>query len=103
MKKFGIISGLVFEIIYLIFWLTVGLVFCLFISFFAFDYTEDIDLLFDFCLSMFVIFVLPLLTIINSLIGTIRLLKNKKITWLNKICFILQIIPIIVWIFPYLS
>ena len=98
MKKYGIISALIFEIAYLIFWLTIGLLFTSCVTIFAFDYTQDIDLLFDFCITMFILFVLPLLTIINSLIGTIRLFKNKKVTWLNKICFFLQFGIIIFWI-----
>ena len=98
MKKFGIILGLVFEIIYLILWSTIGLIFSLFVSLFANDYTEDSSLFFNFCLDVIILFFIPFLSIINSLIGTIRLLKNKKITWLNKICFFLQFGIIIFWI-----
>ena len=98
MKKYGIISALIFEIVYLIFWLTVGLYSALFVSLFIFDYTEDSSLLFNFTLSVIILFFIPLLPIINSLIGTIRLFKNKKVTWLNKICFFLQFGIIIFWI-----
>ena len=101
MKKFGIISGLVFEILFLIFWLTIAFLLYWFVITFdlPIDYSpSEAEDKIDFFSPASVLYWGFLFVIINSICGFIKLLKNKKINLLNKICFFIQIIPIIFWI-----
>jgi len=102
MKKIGIISGLVFEILFLIFWLTIAFLLYWFVITFELpvDYSpEDTrqDKI-DFFSPASVLYWGFLFAIINSICGFCKLLKNKKINLLNKICFFIQIVPIIFWV-----
>jgi len=103
MRKVGTILAIIFEILFLIFWLTVGLIWHLYIVAFCCDAGSNPNFYRDFSLRMIILFLIPLSAIINSLIGTIHLHKKKKLTILNKICFFLQFGSAIFWLIIFLK